>query len=171
MKLHLGCGHRLLDGFVNVDIEPGVGADETLDITNLEPFDDNSVDLIYACHVLEHIRRPVVLDTLREWRRVLRPGGTLRLSVPDFQILASLYIDDGVSLWRLIGPLCGRQNGEWNTHYSVYDKDYLSWLLTEAGFYHVRRWFPTSDHPEGWDDYSLATIDSCYISLNLEATA
>jgi len=171
MKLHLGCGRRRLKGYANIDILPTVEPDIVGDITRLETFEDDSASLIYASHVFEHIPRPFVLDTLREWRRVLKPGGILRVSVPDFMVLAELYLYDGISMWRVIGPLAGRQDYPANTHYMIYDYEYLAWTLGQAGFYDIQRWYPMSDLPVGFDDYSKAKINGRLISLNLEATA
>jgi predicted SAM-dependent methyltransferase len=171
MKLHLGCGRRRLEGYTNIDILPTVEPDIVGDITRLTEFEENSAGVIYASHVLEHIPRPFILDTLREWRRVLKPGGTLRVSVPDFMALAELYLYDGISMWRVVGPLVGRQDYPANTHYMIYDYEYLAWTLGEAGFYDIRRWSPERELPEGFDDYSKARIQGRLISLNLEATA
>jgi predicted SAM-dependent methyltransferase len=52
-KLHLGCGRRMIDGFINIDTIPGCDLRLDLDRERL-PFDDNSVDCIYAFHFLEH---------------------------------------------------------------------------------------------------------------------
>lgn len=170
MNLHLGCGCRRLDGFVHIDSRPEVEPDHVSDITNLTEIDDNTADLIYACHVLEHVPRSAVLPTLREWRRVLKPGGVLRVAVPDFAAVASLY-HCGVSMWRLVGLLCGRQDYPENTHYMAYDYEYLAWTLGEAGFYDIRTWQPDIVLPLDYDDYSRAKIEGQCVSLNVEATA
>ena len=171
LKLHLGCGHRRLEGYTNIDILPAVGPDIVGDVTNLAELCDCSAEIIYACHVFEHIPKPQVLNTLREWRRVLRPGGILRMSVPDFMVLAELYLYDAISMWRIVGPLAGRQDYPANTHYMIYDYEYLAWTLGEAGFYDIRRWYPAVVLPDDFDDYSKARIQGRPISLNLEATA
>ncbi len=110
-------------------------------------------------------------SVLKEWRRVLAPGGTLRLSVPDFGKLAALYLNGNVSMWRLMGPLYGRQDYPENSHHACYDYEYLAWTLGEAGFYHLREWDPHAEHPFNYDDLSMASIDGDWISLNIEATA
>jgi predicted SAM-dependent methyltransferase len=160
-----------LSGYVHVDSRAEVHPDVVADIQHLDKFPDGSADIIYCAHVLEHIPRPHILDVLEEWRRVLKPGGTLRLSVPDFFVLADLYLNEGVSMWRITGPLHGRQDYEANTHYITFDYEYLAWLLGTAGYHDIRRWQPAQVHPAGYDDISLARIDGRYISLNLEATA
>ena len=54
VKLHLGCYDRKIHGFVNIDIREDVNPDVVDDVFKLKKFEKNSVDLIYACHVLEH---------------------------------------------------------------------------------------------------------------------
>ena len=170
MKLHLGCGHRRLKGWTHIDSRQEVSPDHVLDVTNLHLIEDDSAEIIYACHVLEHIPRPQVLDTLREWRRVLKPGGVLRVSVPNLEAICDLY-RGGVSAWRLMGLLHGRQDYPENTHYVTYDYEYLAWMLGEAGFYDICRWYPEDRLPPGYDDYSRAKINHRPVSLNVEATA
>ena len=170
IQLHLGCGKRRLAGWVSVDSRVEVEPDVVADVRHLDAWDCGEVESIYACHVLEHIPRPDLLQTLREWRRVLKPGGKLRVSVPDFGTVASLY-NDGVSFWRLAGLLYGRQDYEGNTHHIGFDYEYLAWMLGEAGFYDIRKWSPVAWLPDGYDDYSLARINGYLVSLNVEATA
>lgn len=169
MKLHLGCGRRYLPGWLNVDTRADVGADIVSDILDLAEIRTGEADIIYACHVLEHIPRPRLMDALKEWHRVLKPGGVLRLAVPNFAELARLYLEEAIPLWRIIGPLMGRQDYPQNTHFAVWDWDYLAWMLSEAGFHSVRPWYRPDDFPDGWDDYSRAVIDGAPISLNVEA--
>ena len=128
MKLHLGCGKRRLEGYLNVDARLEVGPDLVADVTALTGFEDGSAELVYACHVLEHIPRGQVDAALAEWRRVLKPGGLLRISVPDFQKVYKLY-HQGVPLCRLEGMLHGRQDHPYNVHYAAYDWNYLCWHL------------------------------------------
>lgn len=170
MKLHLGCGGHYLEGYTNIDAKPEVRADLTADITTLSAFEDDTADVIYACHIFEHIPKPQVLNVLAEWHRVIKPGGLLRLAVPDFQAVTELYIE-GVPMQRLLGLLCGRQNEKWNIHYMVYDWHLLCAYLSEVGFHGMKRWDPKTTYPSGYDDYSYAEIDGHCVSLNLEATA
>ena len=94
MKLHLGCGKRFIPGFVHIDAIDYKHVDHVATIDKLSFIPDNSVDLIYNCHVLEHFKRRDVQDVLKEWQRVLKPGGCLRTAVPDFEALAQLYVDN-----------------------------------------------------------------------------
>ena len=73
-QIHLGCGKVRLPGFINIDIQPGPAVDLVGDIRNLD-FEDSSIDLVYSCAVIEHVGRREWVDLLKDWRRVLKPGG------------------------------------------------------------------------------------------------
>ena len=135
------------------------------------PFEDDSARLVYFSHGLEHIARPKVMEALAEWRRVLMPTGTLRLAMPDFQVISGLYHDEKVHLVRLQGMLWGQQNYNGNTHYCGWDYETLAHTLAQGGFYNVKRWEPAKVFPPEFDDFSMARINGLCISLNFEALA
>ena len=94
VKLHLGCGGERWRDFINVDLYPadagvpdssrsGCVADAFADIRALG-LPDDSVDEIFTAHVLEHFVRWEALDMLRDWRRMMKPGGRLVIETPDF---------------------------------------------------------------------------------------
>lgn len=145
-------------------------------------FDDASVDLIYSSHTLEYFDRIEVASVLREWSRVLKTGGVLRLAVPDFAALVTLYERTG-DLDRVVGPLYGRWPipgaDEVVYHRTVYDERCLRQILEQNGFQDCRRWdwrTVFTDDLAGFDDYSQAYYphmdkdDGLLISLNMEAT-
>ena len=86
MKLNLGCGNKLLPGFINVDHWVGCNPDRVLDIAEdgLAPFADCSIDEVIAEHVLEHIgpEPAKFLRLMRELYRVMKPGALLKIAVP-----------------------------------------------------------------------------------------
>jgi SAM-dependent methyltransferase len=86
VKLNLGCGNVLLPGYVNVDVaveRAGWQPDVCCDIRDLAVFADNHADEVMAIHVIEHFYRWEVVDLLKEWVRVLKPGGRLVLECPN----------------------------------------------------------------------------------------
>lgn len=103
MKINLGCGFVKFKGFVNVDIRKEVEPDIIDDVKNLNSFNHNSADLIYACHVLEHFGRHEYIKVLKRWYDVLKPGGILKLSVPDLEKVFNLYCEKKYSLKQLTG--------------------------------------------------------------------
>jgi len=174
MKLHLGCGKRHIPGFVHVDAIDYPHVDHVSTIDNLSFIADNSINLIYNCHVLEHYKRRDVHRVLKEWLRVLKPGGVLRTSVPDFKKLCIIYVQRQ-DLNLVIGPLFGGQDYLYNIHYNVFDEKILTTLLTEVGFVNISQYDWRQTEHAFVDDYSQAYIphmdkdDGVLISLNLEA--
>jgi predicted SAM-dependent methyltransferase len=173
MKLHLGCGKRHIPGFVHIDAVDYPHVDHVATIDNLSFIPDSSVDLIYNCHVLEHFKRRDVRRVLQEWHRVLKPGGILRISVPDFAKLCEVYQKYG-QLDLVIGALFGRQDYLYNIHYNVFDFATLKRELESAGFTDVRRYDWRETEHAHIDDYSQAYIphmdkeNGILISLNVE---
>jgi len=177
IKLHLGCGKRDFgEEWIHID-----GADfphiKYHNIKILYPFEDNSVDLIYASHVIEYFDREEIISILTEWKRVLKPGGILRLAVPNFYMMASLYIQRSYPLESFLGPIYGKMkmNDEMIYHKTVYDSASLAKILFDCGFKDVRGWnWWEVDHGK-FDDHSQAYLphmdkeNGTLISLNMEA--
>lgn len=173
-KLHIGTGKNYLPGFTNVDIFSNIQADVYADMTSL-PLDRESFDLVYACHVLEHAHRHMIIATLTHWRDLLKAGGILRLAVPDFSKIVEWYNKTG-NLDDVTGLLYGRQDIHLNRHTITFDANTLRRDLMRAGFETIRYWdWRTTEHAQ-FDDYSQARLpgfsdgpDTVWVSLNLEA--
>lgn len=176
MKLHLGCGSKYIPGFIHVDAQAAAHVDIVGPVEKL-PIEDNSVSLIYACHILEHFGRYEFKAVLKEWLRVLEPGGVLRLSVPDFAACAAIYYECGLvdGLTGLVGLVAGGQRNSYDFHKMIFDEEFLSRELWELGFREVRHWdWQTTEH-RNVDDYSQAYLphldkeNGRLMSLNIEA--
>lgn len=174
IKLHLGCGERYIPGFIHIDVRKFPHIDYVASVDKLDIFEDNSVDLIYACHLLEHFKRNQTEDILKEWHRVLKPGGILRLATPDFEKLAEVYLKYK-DLKLILGPLVGRQDYPENTHYMIFDFATLSETLKKVGFKKIYRYDWRKTIHKDYDDFSQAYIphmdkkNGILISLNIEA--
>jgi len=180
VKLHIGCGKRFLPGFVHIDLGDFPHIDYRQSAERLPMLAAASVDLIYASHVLQYYDRQEVRAVLAEWRRVLKPGGVLRLAVPDFPALVDVYELSG-SLGPILGPLYGRMAIEGDGerliyHKTAYDFPALEAVLSESGFEDVRRWDWRKSFHADHDDFSQAYVPhmdkdhGLPVSLNVEAT-
>ena len=89
--INVGCGDAPLPGFVNLDLDRA--ADIRLDVRDGLPFADGTVDGVYSEHFVEHLTQAELVNFLRECRRVLRPGGTVRMATPDLAELVRCYGD------------------------------------------------------------------------------
>ena len=176
MKLSLGAGKKVLNGYHSVDLVSGADFERPID--DLSCFEDNIIDEIYSSHSLEYFDFIQVSSVLTEWNRVLAPNGVLRLSVPDFDQLLKVYTQSSFNIDKIVGPLFGRWdlNGKYIYHKCVYNRSKLTSLLTQAGFSSIRDWnsleFFESFHPD-YDDYSRAFFphmdfnNGFQISLNI----
>ena len=178
-KLHLGCGMKHIPGWFHVDALDFEHIDHRGPVEDLSFIADGSVSLIYAAHVLEHFGRKTYLDVLKEWRRVLEPGGVLRLAVPDFGAAARLYMSGTLprGIEDVRGLVSGGQRDKYDFHGMIFDEADLTRALKEAGFSTVRPWdWRTTEH--SWlDDYSQAYMphmdkeNGTLVSLNLVGVA
>ncbi|MBD6614826.1 methyltransferase domain-containing protein [Komarekiella sp. 'clone 1'] len=82
-KLHLGCGRKILEEYVNIDIFPAPGVDLVCDINEGIPFEDNSFSEALAVDFIEHIQPTKAINLMNEVYRVLKPGGIFRIHVPE----------------------------------------------------------------------------------------
>jgi predicted SAM-dependent methyltransferase len=130
--LHLGCGDKKFDGFVNIDLD-AAGADMHLDLTQPLPWDQGSVSGIYSEHFIEHITQAQGIGLLMECRRVLRPGGIVRIATPDLAEVINHYQENYVHPdWKTfdmewVANRCERFNisMRWWGHQWVYDEEEL----------------------------------------------
>ncbi len=172
--LHLGCGPIDHPRFVNVDGYPFPHVHHVRSIADLSPFADGIAGLVYASHCLEHFPRAAVPGVLAEWRRVLRRGGVLRLSVPDFDRLLAIYERRGKDIGAIDRVLMGGQLNHFDFHHTAFTRRSLGALLEAAGLRDVREWTPGSDELTSLPDWSGRAIEiegeMHAISLNVEAS-
>ncbi|MSU78870.1 MAG: methyltransferase domain-containing protein [Gemmataceae bacterium] len=90
--LNLGCGRRFHTDWTNLDLHPCDPAVAPWDVHQPLPFADGSFDTVYHSHLLEHLPADCALGFLRECRRVLTPGGIMRIAVPDLEAIVQLYL-------------------------------------------------------------------------------
>jgi len=144
MKLNIGAGNTEIEGFTPIDRKFGQEAYPL-------QYADNSVDEIRASHILEHFTFREASEALKDWVRVLKPGGRIRIAVPDVD--KCLSSNDPNRLFYLMGG----QTDENDIHKSAYDENRLRAVMMDAGIGNLRRWeSPNTDtaaHP---------------VSLNLE---
>ncbi len=114
-RINLGCGGKLLPGFVNVDLAnnwSSVQPDLVCDVTGPLPFPTDHADEVHSYHVLEHIQRFKAEACLKEWVRIIKPGGLLVLELPCLDKIVRIYAhhlidktpaDPRMTIWGLFG--------------------------------------------------------------------
>jgi SAM-dependent methyltransferase len=167
-RLQLGCGTRPIDGWLNSDFSPRTREAVRIDARQPLPFADDTFAHVYSEHMIEHLDHREGERLLSEIRRVLRPGGRLRVSTPDLGRLLALFrppaersdderryieliidrhvdgVDPGVA-----NPVYVLNNNvrDWG-HRFLYDEPTLRAALRHAGFEHIERFdLQASDDP------------------------
>mgnify|MGYP001212048679 FL=1 len=141
MNLHIG-GRVRKEGWKVLNIQPGESVDFIGDISNLDQFPDESCEMVYASHVLEHVRQADVPRTLAGIRRILAPAGQLLVSVPDWDTLCHLFINPIAApevKWHALRMMMGGQTDEFDFHYVGFNQMILTSFLRDAGFSDVTR--------------------------------
>jgi predicted SAM-dependent methyltransferase len=152
IKLNLGSGiEGAIVGYQNLDIKNGKPAYPL----EIEP---GTVDEIRASHLLEHFSHRQIIDVLKNWVQALRPGGILKIAVPDFGLIAERYLH-GTDAERVhtIGYIMGGHVDKYDRHGALFDKPTLEQLLKTAGLLNIGPW-----------DSQIKDCASLDISLNLQ---
>ena len=134
LRVNLGCGHRPIAGYVNLDGRDLPGVDVVADVHNL-PFADGTIDEFFSSHFLEHFpQEEVVRILLPSLRQKLAAGGRLRAVVPDIEAMMRGYIAGDVAYDDLREVTYGAQDYSGDFHYNMYTPESLTTILERAGF-------------------------------------
>lgn len=141
LRLHLGCGERYLEGYINIDlpasshtVQSGKTPDVHADITTLK-YADGSVDEVRLHHVFEHFDRPTALRLLIEWYLWLREGGKLVIETPDLMAsLPALQSSSPELQFRTLRHLFGSHEAAWALHKDGWYANKFEIYLRELGF-------------------------------------
>ena len=138
IKLNLGCGGMILPDYTNCD-KYDERADLKCDVVDL-PFDDNSVDHIYASHIIEHFDFYQAFDVLKEWRRVLKEGGSLAVETPDLLGTCKAFIKGEESRRvELYGHFFATPWIDGQVHKFLYTETQIKWTLEKTGFKDIKK--------------------------------
>ena len=156
-KLEIGSGNRPLPGYEHLDIDPSCPDLDFCCSMDKIPVKNNTFDEIVSIHTLEHISWRKGLPTLVEWHRAMKPGGKVRIEVPNLRWICKAYLDNGKdwyesfkglhpderkhmrinkfdshTLWANFKLFSSTANGD--IHLAGYDKFLLENMLIKAGF-------------------------------------
>jgi len=185
VRVHLGPGRsRYLDDWINVDANLLTAKlDVWADLRNPLPFPDNSVDAFYSHHVIEHLPPDILPTHFAEMHRCLKPGGMIRIAVPDTEMAMRKYLQndtawfgDWPSKRRSIGGRFDNFVMCQGEHRSILTSSYLIELMEDAQFEAMQRCRPTAEttRPEliGPEVLANETLEPCPdapFTLTLEA--
>lgn len=157
-KINFGCYKDCFYfGWINIDIlDMKSYADQfgfnfiQHDVTKPLPVKDGSIDLAFSSHLLEHLTRDEGYNFLKECHRIMKPGGIIRLSVPDTKKITSDYIEGRIKEHRFINTGVADASDDVEAYYNLllaghktlYDSDSLQLLLSKMGFKNIEKSTP-----------------------------
>ena len=168
MKIYLGSRELKPEGFISLDISPEHHPDIVADVAHMPEVADRSCSEVVASHVLEHLVWPDSFAALAEMARILRPGGILRLAVPDLKLMAELIVA-GHTPFFAAGMLFGLGAGTdfADRHHYGFSAEMLLPILRYLGFADFEWW--NSTLPEGANGWFPHDGDKLGVSLNVRA--
>lgn len=144
LKINFGCGDSKIKGFINCDADEKLQPDKIVDLLKFPyPFDNGEAGLIVLSHTIEHIQARFHEAVLLEFNRILKQGGRLIVTYPEFIKCAQNYIANYQGkreFWE--ATIYGRQLTPWDHHVTAMETTAFKSLLTTCGFYDI------VDHPE-----------------------
>ena len=187
--LDVGCGPNTHENFINLDFLWHPNIDVCWDITRGLPFADASIRGIFTEHCLEHFPLPVVWAIMCELRRILSPGGVIRVVVPDGGLYLRIYgqqteggggekfpYQDGESFNGIQSPILSvnrifyQDRESLFGHRFIYDAHFLGQLLGRCGFDWVKeRKFREGLNPDLLIDAETRKCESLYMEAGLHA--
>jgi predicted SAM-dependent methyltransferase len=148
VRLNVGAGEWALPDYVNIDATDYPGIDLVASVPPI-PYPDDAVDEICAIHFLEHLDQPTGMEFLRECCRVLKPGGTVGIVVPDTRLIVTEYLKNTglaveepnsggrMRLMRDLDDVCAMfifSTVQESHHQWAYDEHTLQRAMSRAGF-------------------------------------
>ncbi len=143
VKLHFGCGTKVLDGWFNIDgwiKKKSRPPDFLMDLRCPLPFSNDSTRFIFAEHIMEHFDFDEGARIYAEFYRILKKGGVLKIVVPDLEKYCLNYINKNIEWFKITepevsSPALGINKMIYNNFHKVfYDFDTLRGMLIDAGF-------------------------------------
>ncbi len=168
-KLHIG-GQGKADGWEVLNAVPGPSVDHVCNANDLSQFSDNTFAEIYASHIVEHLDyKEELIKTLKEWNRVLEPGGKIFISVPDLDVLSELILKkdelDINQRFLVMRMIFGGHMDEYDYHVVGLNEEFLAYFLNESGYVNITR----VKEFGLFEDTSSMMFNGVLISLNLIA--
>ena len=156
MKLHIGCGDHLLEGWLNTDLDPVSNTIFHLNATWKFPFNNDMFDYVFSEHMIEHISYIQGRHMLAESFQVLKPNGKVRITTPDLAFLVGIYqnkqsvIQNEYIEWynkEFIGattlykePFVINSSMRLFGHQFIYDENTLRESFEKTGFINIKRY-------------------------------
>ena len=137
IKINVGCGHLPLRGYLNIDKRKLPNVDIVTDALNL-PFEKESISELFSAHLIEHFPEEELKRlVLPYWYSLIKKGGILKLTFPDFDTMAKKYIEEDYPFGKFREVIFGAQDYDGDFHFNLFTKESISSLLYGIGFREV----------------------------------
>ena len=168
-RLHIG-GKVKVSGWEVLNAVPAPYVDHIGNANDLSRFADNTFTDIYASHLVEHLDyKNELVATLKEWYRVLVPGGKVYISVPDLDVLAKLFLEKEKNTlserFLLMRMMFGGHVDQYDYHLVGLNQEFLTMYLEQAGYHKIRK----AEKFGFFKDTSNLLFKNVPISINLIA--
>jgi predicted SAM-dependent methyltransferase len=169
-RLHIG-GKEKSIGWEVLNANPAPYVDHVCNANDLSCFADNTFAEIYASHVVEHFDyNGELIDTLKEWNRILVPGGRVMISVPDLDVLAELLLSksklDISERFHVMRMIFGGHKDKYDYHVVGLNEAFLAIFLRDSGYVNLKK---VKEFGLFVDDSSSMKYKGVAISLNVIA--
>jgi len=155
VRLNIGCGKDIKKGYINIDSQPHDGVDVVSDARRL-PYEDFSVDEIYAAHIIEHFMPFEIGHVINEWKRVLKPGGKMVLIYPDIEKTCKVWLEQRHRRQRLMHNFVGTPWWEGHTHLWGWYAEATEAMLSKLGMINISS-EPSDSMPDITDTCTMTT--------------
>ena len=159
IKLNLGCGGNIIPGYINISYDEGKEDSEWYknhDLSKGIPYDENTVDMIYHCHFLEHLSYFDGINLLKNCYKAMKEGAIMRILVPDLELF---YPTDGAIFMGML-----HNHG----HKMGWDFDTLEFFLKQAGFKDIQKTYYQESKIENIEELEPANMGRALESLCVE---
>lgn len=134
IRLHIGCGHLPVKGYINIDTRDLPGVDVVASVDNL-PYGKDEVDEIFLALLIEHFEYQIMLHELMPyWYSLLVENGKMRVIFPDAKAMVERYNEGSMSFEQLSHSIMGKQDYNNDYHYTMYSIEKVKELLKSTGF-------------------------------------
>ena len=168
MKINIG-GETKKEGWVNLNVQNKPNVDIIGNINDLSQFKDESIEEIYASHIIEHVDQKTINNTFNGIFRILKKGGKFYVSVPDMDVLCHFFVSPLATKkvkFHIMTMIFGGQIDNFDYHYFGWNYEFMNDYLTFAGFSKVDK----VNSLGLFDDTSDSKPYGFPISLNVIAT-
>lgn len=144
-RLNWGCGSWIQPGWINADMKDDPRQEISCDIRDGLPLEDGSIDYAVSIHALPEVPYPDLVPVLTELRRVLKPGGVLRLGLPDVNRLIDAYRRGDRAFFQVPDEEMASLGGKFIVHLiwygytrTFFNYEFMAEALEKAGYRDVR---------------------------------